>query len=58
MNLWFIIIIIMGFSQDYSSLMTSPVFLYVLLLPAVGYPFSRFLQALLLGRLTGPRLYQ
>lgn len=49
MHLSFIIITV--FSQDDSSLMTSPVFLFVLLLLAVGCPFSGFLWALLLERL-------
>lgn len=57
-SMCFSFIIIMCFSQDDSSLTTRPVFLFLLLLPAVGCPFSRFLQVLLLGRLTSPSLYQ
>lgn len=51
-------IIITHFSQDDSSLMTSPVFLFVLLLLAADCPSSEFLQALLLGRLTSSSPYQ
>lgn len=39
------------FIQDDSSVTTSLMFLFAVLLPAVGCPFSRFLQAPLLGRL-------